>query len=98
MCDEPFGLFSDIRSDIFLVLFLAMQRTSSTEIGSGISQTIRDSNKISMTKNIFSDNRVVTEITAERTSFKRDTIDIWPEYGYFKQQPFEFGIEKYILP
>ena len=53
-----------------------MQRTSSTEIGSDISQTIRDSNKISMTKNIFSDNRVVTEITAERTSFKRDTIDI----------------------
>lgn len=98
MCDEPFGLFSDIRSDIFLVLFLAMQHISSTEIGSGISQAIRESNKISMTKNIFSDNRVATEITAERTSFKRDTADIWPEYGYFKQQPFEFGIEKYILP
>ena len=29
-----------------------------------------------MTKIFFSDNRVVTEITAERTSFKRDTVDI----------------------
>ena len=81
-------MFSDIRSDIFLVLFLAMQHISSTEIGSGISQAIRESNKISMTKNIFSDNRVATEITAERTSFKRDTAE----------QPCEFGIEKYILP
>ena len=40
-----------------------------------------------MTKNIFSGNRVETTITAEKTSFKRDTVDVWPDYGYFKHQP-----------
>ena len=62
------------------MLFLAMQHTRSTEIDSGISQAIRDSNKISMTKNICSDG-VETAITAEKTSFKRNTIDVWPDYG-----------------
>ena len=61
-----------------------MQQASSTQIDSGISQSIRDSNKISMSKNIFSDNRVETTITAEKTSFKRNTVDVWPNYGYFK--------------
>ena len=74
---KPFSLLSDIRSDIFLVLFLGMQHTRSTEIDSGISQTKRDSNKISMKKNIFSDNRVETAITAEKTSFKRNIVDVW---------------------
>ena len=68
-----------------------MQHTRSTEIDSGISQAIRDSNKISMTKNIFSNNRVETEITAEKTSLKRNTVDVWPDYGYF-------GIEKENFP
>ena len=68
-----------------------MQHTRSTEIDSGISQAIRDSNKISMTKNIFSDNRVETEITAEKTSLKRNTFDVWPDYCYF-------GIEKKNFP
>ena len=49
------GLFSDIGSDIFLVLFLAAQLAPSTEIDSGISQAIRNLNKIFMSKNIFSD-------------------------------------------
>ena len=84
-------MFSDI-SSILLVVLLATQHTPSTEIDSDISQPIRDSNKISTLKNIFSDNRVETTITAEKSSFKRNTIDIWPEYDYFKQQ--SFGIEK----
>ena len=95
---EPFSLLSDFWSDIFLVLFLAMQHTRSTEIDSGFSQAIRDSNKISMTKTIFSDNRVETAITAKKTSFKSNTIDVWPDYGYFKQQPCDFGIEKEHFP
>ena len=40
-----------------------------------------------MSKTIFSDNRIETTLTAEKTSFKRNTIDVWPDYGYFKQQP-----------
>ena len=39
-----------------------------------------------MSKNIFSDNRVETTLTAGKTNFKRNTIDIWPDYGYFKQR------------
>ena len=61
-----------------------MQQASSTQIDSGISQSIKDSNKMSMSKNTFSDNRVETTITAEKTSFKRNTVDVWPNYGYFK--------------
>ena len=86
MSGEPFSLLSDIWSDIFLVLFLAMQHTRSTEIDSGISQAIRDSNKIFMAKNIFSDG-VKTAITAEKTSFKRNTIDVWPDYGILSSSP-----------
>ena len=81
-----------------MVLFLAVQHAPSTEIDSGISQDIKDSNKISMSKNIFSDNRVETTITAEKSSFKRNTVDVWPEYGYFKQQPRDFGIKKENFP
>ena len=72
---QLFGLFSDI----FLALFLAAQRSQSGEIDSGISQAIRDSTKISMSKNIFSDSRIETTITAEEISFKRNTVDVWPD-------------------
>ena len=51
-----------------------------------------------MTKTIFSDNRVETAITAEKNSFKRNTVDVWPNYGYFKQQPYDFSVEKGNLP
>ena len=73
-----------------MFLVLATQQAPSTQIDSGISQAIRDSNKIYMSKNIFSDNKVDTTITAEKTSFKRNTVEIWPDYGYFKQQPCDF--------
>ena len=53
-----------------------MQHTRSTEIDSGISQAIRDSNEISITKNIFCDNHAETAIIAEKTSFKRNTVDV----------------------
>ena len=70
LCAELSGLFSDIWSDIFSLLFLAMQHARSTEIDSGISQATRDSNKISTTKNIFSGNCVETAITAEKTALR----------------------------
>ena len=56
----------------------------STQIDSGITQAVRDANKISITKNIFGENRIETTVTAEKTSFKRNTFDVWPKYGYFK--------------
>ena len=51
-----------------------------------------------MTKNIFCDNRVETAITAERISFQRNTVDLWPDYGYFEQYLCDFGIEKENFP
>ena len=51
-----------------------------------------------MTKNIFSDNRIETTLSAEKNSFKRNTTDIWKEFGYFKQQPYDFGVDKENLP
>ena len=68
-----------------------------TEIDTGISQAIRDSSKISMTKNIF-EGRVETTLTAEKTSFKKNTIDVWKSSGYFNQQRCDFSIEKANLP
>ena len=73
-------------------------RQASTQIDSGISQVIRDTNKISMLKNIFGDNRVETTVTAEKTSFKRNTVDVWPNYGYFKQQTCDYGVDKENKP
>ena len=77
------SVFLNIWSDIFLGLFLE-NRQASTQIDSGISQVIRDTNKISMLKNIFCDNRVETTVTAEKTSFKKNTVNVWPNYSYFK--------------
>ena len=51
-----------------------------------------------MTKNIFSDNRIETTLSAEKNSFKRNTTDIWKEFGYFKQQSCDFGVDKENLP
>ena len=79
-----------------VLLFLENLRVS-IQIHNGISQAIRNANKISMSKNIFSDNRVET-VTAEKTSFKRNTIDLWPSYGYSQQQPCDYGVGKESMP
>ena len=60
------------------------------QVDSGISQAARDANKISMTKKVFGD----TTLTAEKSSFKRNTTDLWQEFGFFKQQPCDYGTEK----
>ena len=51
-----------------------------------------------MSKNIFPDNTVETTITAKKTSFKRNTVDVWSDYGYLKQQACDFGIDKENFP
>lgn len=47
-----------------------------------------------MTKYIFGDIRVETTVTAEKTSFKRNTTDFWKDFGYFKQQPCDYLVDK----
>ena len=49
-------------------------------------------------KKYFFWQRVETTITKEKSNFKRNTVDVWPEYGYFKQQPRDFGIKKENFP
>ena len=54
---------------------------------------------MSMTKSVF-DGRMETTITAEKDSagFKRNSTDLWPKYGYFKQQACDFSVEKANMP
>lgn len=80
-------VFSD---QIFWLFFLGNE-VKSTKTDNGISQALRNSAKISVTKNIF-DGSVEINITAERsTSFKQNTTNIWKN---FKQQPCNFSVEK----
>ena len=86
VCFSIFGLI------FFLGLFLENLQAS-TQIDSNISQAIRNAIKISMWKNIFGDN------TVEKTSFKRNTVDVSLSCGYFQQQACEWtGKEKKRLP
>ena len=68
------------------------------QIDSGISQAVRDANRISMTKNFFGDGMVETTLVAEKSSFKRNTTDLWPKFCFFKQQPCDYGTEKENYP
>ena len=80
---------------VFFGYFFIVGKNAPTQIDSGISQAVRDANKIFMTKNIFEDGIIETAaVTAERCGFKRNTTDFWPNYGFFKQQPCDFGVEK----
>ena len=82
---------------LFSGTFFPGNEAKSTEIDTGISQAVRDSSKISMTKNIFEE-RVETTLTDEKASFKRNTTDVWKSYHYFSQQPCDFSTEKANLP
>ena len=52
-----------------------------------------------MTKSIF-DSRIETTITAEKYpgGFKNNSTNLWPNYGYFKQQACDFSVEKANMP
>ena len=52
-----------------------------------------------MTKSDF-DGLMETTITSEKdpTGFKRNSIDLWPKHGYFKQQTCDFSVEKANMP
>ena len=51
-----------------------------------------------MTKNFFGDGMVETTLVAEKSSFKRNTTDLWPKFCFFKQQPCDYGTEKENYP
>ena len=69
------------------------KHSGSGEIDTGISSAVKDSTKLSMTKNVY-DRRVETTITAKKEAcFKRNTTDMRKKYGFFKQQACDFSIE-----
>ena len=82
---------------LFSGTFFPGNEAKSAKIGTGTSLEVRDSSKISMTKNIF-EGRKETTLTTKKDSFKRNTTDVWKKYGYFNQQPYDFSIEKAKLP
>ena len=61
------------------------------QIDSGISQAVRDANRISMTKNFFGDGMVETTLVAEKSSFKPNTRG---EYRPFLRSVTAFGRTK----
>ena len=54
-----------------------------------------------MTRNlVFPDRTVETILTASKfeNDNTKDTVDVCPEFGFFKQQPCDFGIDKENFP
>ena len=82
-----------------LLCILGEQQPPGFIIESGISTAVKDATKLSMTKRVF-DSRMETAITAEKDpgGFKRNSSDLWPNYGYFKQQACDFAVEKANMP
>ena len=81
--------------------FSREQSALSSTIDNSVSQAIRNSGKILMTKNlVFLDRAVVTILTASKfeNGNTRNTVDVWLEYRFFKQQPCDFGIDKENFP
>ena len=51
-----------------------------------------------MTKNVFGDNRVESTLTAEKSSFKRNTVDVWQNWSFFNKQSCDFAMKKDKMP
>ena len=83
----------------FILCILGEQQLPGSIIDSGISDAVKGSTKLSVTKSVF-DGRMGTTITAEKdpAGFKRNSTDLRPNYGCFKQQACDFSIEKVNLP
>ena len=79
----------------FILCVLDEQQPPGFQIDHRISAAVKDSTKQSTTKSVF-DGRMETTITAEKdpNGFKRNSTDLWPSYGYLKQQACNFSVEK----
>ena len=83
----------------FILCVLGEQQPPGFQIDHGISAAVKDSTKLSITKSVF-DGRMETTITTEKDpdGFKRNSTDLWPSYGYFKQHACDFLVEKANMP
>ena len=75
----------------FILCVLGEQQPPSFQIDQGISAAVKDSTKLLMTKSVF-DGQIEITITVEKdpNGFKRNSTDLWPSYGYLKQQACDF--------
>ena len=82
-----------------ILCILGKQQLPGSVTESGIFTAVKDSTKLSMTKNVFN-SQMETTITAEKDcgGFKRSSTDLWPNYGYLKQQACDFSVEKANMP
>ena len=83
----------------FILCVLGEQQPPSFQIDQGISAAVKDSTKLLMTKSVF-DGQIEITITVEKdpNGFKRNSTDLWPSYGYLKQQIRNFFVEKVNTP
>ena len=83
----------------FILCVLGKQQLPVFQINQGISAAVKDSAKLSMIKSVF-DGQMETTITAEKDpdGFKRNSTDLWPSYGYFKQQACDLFVQKANMP
>ena len=66
-------------------------------VDNSVPDAIKRSGKISLTKNIaLPEQNIQTNIVARRfeNGNGKNNTCVWPEFGYFKQQPCDFGMEK----
>ena len=72
-----------------------------SSIDNSVSDTIKRSGKISLTKNIALPERNI-EVTIVATNFEnshvKNTTCVCPKYGHFKQQPCDFHMDKENYP
>ena len=61
---------------------------------------VKDSIKISQTKNVFdgSAETTLTPTPEKGTCFKRNTVDVWKNFRFFKHQACDFSIDKSSMP
>ena len=83
----------------FILCVLGEQQPPGFQIDQEISAALKDSTELSLTKSVF-DGRMETTITGEKdpNGFKCNSTDLWPSYGYFKQQACDFSVEKAKMP
>ena len=74
-------------------------QTASTSVDSGISDSIRNASKVTMTNVIENNNgKAQMSMTVDRDQEKRSITNLWKNYGYFSPQVCDISIEKVNLP
>ena len=85
----------------FKVVMLPVIGPVNSSNDNSISDAIKRSGDISLTKNIALPERN-TETTIAATRFEnghvKNTTCVWPEYGLLKEQPFDFHTDKENIP